>query len=207
MEELQSSELLDREILEDARRKAQRALRNADEAVSRSKANWEKKTAADIAALRGLYTQRLAANRAELEARLPLDKKRCRLALVDRLLSGAKDSYLKSLDKGRSLKLLGARLAACISEAGLNREGKGDIEGRGLSASELKALFKPLISQVPQKLAFHSLPSPAGQEAVVFDSPQARLRASTSGILDELLDYNRAELCHALLPDELLVGE
>jgi hypothetical protein len=43
MEELTSTEALDREILEDARKKAFKILKNADDSISSSKESWDKK--------------------------------------------------------------------------------------------------------------------------------------------------------------------
>jgi hypothetical protein len=41
VEELQSTEALDREILEDARKKAFKILKGADESAASSKKSWE----------------------------------------------------------------------------------------------------------------------------------------------------------------------
>jgi hypothetical protein len=46
MEELQSTEALDREILEDARKKAFKILKGADETLASSKTAWEKSSRA-----------------------------------------------------------------------------------------------------------------------------------------------------------------
>ena len=43
MEELQSTELLDREILEDARKKAMRILKTCEETIKTQNTGWEKK--------------------------------------------------------------------------------------------------------------------------------------------------------------------
>ena len=43
MEELQSTEALDREILEDARKKAFKILKSADESAASAKAAWDRK--------------------------------------------------------------------------------------------------------------------------------------------------------------------
>ena len=51
MEELQSTEILEREILEDARKKAMRILKTADDTIRAKTAEWEKKTADAVAEL------------------------------------------------------------------------------------------------------------------------------------------------------------
>ena len=58
MEELQSTEVLDREILEDARRKAFRILKTADDTVKSNTAGWEKKTAAALKDLNTRHEER-----------------------------------------------------------------------------------------------------------------------------------------------------
>ncbi|MDR3337641.1 MAG: ATPase, partial [Treponema sp.] len=89
MEELQSTEVLDREILEDARRKAQRILKTADEEAAASGKVWEKKTEKALAELKRRHEERLELGRVEIMARLPLDKRRLRLCRIDSLLHEA----------------------------------------------------------------------------------------------------------------------
>ncbi|GAB1481706.1 hypothetical protein MASR2M78_05210 [Treponema sp.] len=85
MEELRSTEALDREILEDARKKADRILKNSETAKKLVIETWHKKKKDDIAALEKKSNKRIAAQRSEILARLPLDKRRSRAERYDSL--------------------------------------------------------------------------------------------------------------------------
>jgi hypothetical protein len=116
MEELRSTEVLDREILEDARRKAQRLLKTADETAASGTKAWEKKTEAAVAGARSRYAEQIALSRGEIMARLPLDKRRSRLEKIESLLKEAAASYLAELPRKKLLSLLETELKKCAAE-------------------------------------------------------------------------------------------
>src|SRR5512138_1058007 len=97
MEELKSTEALDREILEDAQKKAARLLRNAEQAADASEREWARKAESDIAELERKHSERVAERRKETLARLPLDKRRERAERAERLIDAAMADYLKAL--------------------------------------------------------------------------------------------------------------
>ncbi len=79
MEELKSTDVLDKEILEDARKKANRILRQADETIESKADAWAKQSQAALEEVHRKYEDRISKQRAEITARLPLDKRRiCR---------------------------------------------------------------------------------------------------------------------------------
>ena len=55
MEELQSTEVLDREILEDARKKALRILKSSEDTVKTHDQEWENKIAENINQIKNKY--------------------------------------------------------------------------------------------------------------------------------------------------------
>jgi len=97
MEEIASTEALEREILEDARRKAARALRLADEAAARSLVLGEERLAKAITDLELSSSARVAARISEARARLPLEKSRLRTARIDGLVRDSLAAYLEGL--------------------------------------------------------------------------------------------------------------
>jgi vacuolar-type H+-ATPase subunit E/Vma4 len=210
MEELQSTEVLDREILEDARRKAQRILKTADDEAAASDAVWEKKTRKALDELNRRFEERLEMGRVEIMAHLPLDRRRLALERVDRLLHEAANSYLEGLERE---KLLGI-LARELRERSMELE-DGD-SGRGKAA--LEVVYRFLSREEAEGLLRKASPNGAftfGEESaaylhaggfpgIVADSGTVRISVSAGAAVEALLSEKRGELAVALLGEEAL---
>lgn len=209
MEELQSSEVLDREILEDARKKADRVLRAADQAAATIAATWKAKGDADIAALEKSYAARSASFRAETMARVPLDERRERSGRAERLLGEAMKTWLTSLPRDKLLSLFSPRMAAASEilkqEAGLTG---AEVSINGLDVDEARAL----LARWDEKAAWR-----LGADGGAFLSAHGRfdafpalrvvtgsvvLRLSIADVVEEALSGYRLELATALLGEE-----
>jgi vacuolar-type H+-ATPase subunit H len=208
MEELQSTDVLDREILEDARKKAKRILAAAEETIAAGAQSWEKRTDRDIEELNRSFAARAEKIREELAARLPLDKRRAHSEKVEALLVSAMQEYLAGLPREKILTLLEKELRRCA--AGLPESDPGPLEAlcRSLSGEELAALLDaalPGMKWAFQKtMAFHRLPGDL--PAIIVNSPALRLTASVDVLAASLMKDSRAELVSALLGPEALLG-
>ncbi|MDR0387614.1 MAG: ATPase [Treponema sp.] len=210
MEELQSTEVLDREILEDARRKAQRILKTADETAASGTKRWEKKTERELKKVRDRYAARLEASRNEVMARLPLDKRRTRLAKIETLLKHAASSYLADLPRPKLLAILGRELKKRAGELDFPvREGTASV--RGLSREEAASLLKKAFPEGKWKIDCAS-PDAGGNRriapgtfpALAVDARTARIIVSADAVMETLLRDKRAELAAALLGEGAL---
>ncbi|MDR0599298.1 MAG: ATPase [Treponema sp.] len=211
MEELQSTEGLDREILEDARKKAFKILKGADDSTAASKTAWERKLQDTLEKAREQYAQRAETSRREILARLPIDKRRIRSERIESLLNRAMTGFLASLDRPRLLRILERELAR--TGAGIERNspdggppasaaGKagGEIRYRDLSAAELAALMEKNLPGLPLPRREDPLSMVDGAfPALVIDLPQLRITASVDRAAEALLLDKRAELVEALL--------
>jgi vacuolar-type H+-ATPase subunit E/Vma4 len=201
MEELQSTEVLDKEILEDARKKAQRILKTADETVASAEASWEKKTQRALSKIRQKYAGRREKTREEIMARLPLDKRRVRSEKVEGLLRSAIDAYLLSLSREKLLSLLTGELAKRAGEA---LSPSFQVAYRALSEPELALILKKVFPRaqwaVTPAYSFHKLPGVL--PAIVVDTPDVRIIASVDRLAEDMLRDKRAELVTALLGKE-----
>jgi vacuolar-type H+-ATPase subunit E/Vma4 len=208
MEELQSTEVLDKEILEDARRKAQRILKTADETTASGTKKWERKTERALKGIRERYAVRLEASRSEIMARLPLDKRRTRLAKIETLLKDAASAYLAGLERSKLLTLLEAELEKRAGELDASSlvSTTGTAAGRGLSAGELSALLKRTFPQVKWQLEGEENRhlTPGAFPALVLDAQSARITVSIDTLIGTLLLDRRAELAAALLGEGAL---
>lgn len=225
MEELQSTEVLDREILEDARKKAQRILKTADETGRTQAEAWEKKTADAIADAKKRYQERLEGDREEIMARLPLDKRRIRLEKIEALLHSAIRDYLAALSPDRMLALLGSELEKRLQlcpEIGSSQSQKAPTEGvpllevmfRGIGEGELETLLNKLLpatgnNAVPwvirRDYSFYGLPGDF--PAIIINADKVRITASVDNAVDSLLKDKRAELVSSLLDPAALSGD
>jgi hypothetical protein len=208
MEELQSTDVLDREILEDARKKAKRILATAEETVAAGAASWEKRLDQDTQDMEKNYAARVEKARNELMARLPLDQRRAQSERVETLFVSAMGEFLGSLPRERILSLLEKELRRCA--AGLPESDPGPLEAgcRSLSPEELKRLLDTALPGIPwtfrEDMEFHRLPG--SFPAIVVNSPAVRLTASVDALAASLMEDSREELVSALLGPQALPG-
>ncbi|MDR0602277.1 MAG: ATPase [Treponema sp.] len=201
MEELQSTEILDREILEDARKKASRILKSADENAASGAALWDKKTEEAIAELKGRYDAMLAKASAEIMARLPLDERRARSEIIEGLLSSAADDWVSGLGPERVLSLLEGALEKYCAECPELREEKTFrvlLHNMPVSGAE------PLVARLfPRARAeFTEIPAAHPYPEIIIDSALVRATASIRVMLDALLLDRREELVSALIGED-----
>ncbi|WP_461248314.1 ATPase, partial [Treponema sp. R6D11] len=141
MEELQSTEILDREILEDARKKAVRILKTADETVTAQTAEWEKKTLTNIDELDKKYEEQREISASKIMARLPIDKHRVKIEKIEALLSQAVETWFKNLSRQKILDILAEelkkRLALCED---FSKAAKINAGINGISRSEAETV-------------------------------------------------------------------
>lgn len=212
MEELQSTEALDREILEDARKKAFKILKSADESAASAKAAWDRKLERTLKEVRENFRDREESERREITARLPMDRQRIRSEKIEGFLNGAMKDFLSSLDRGKILGLLErellGRLAVCpIGENDESRSGENRSTGencsiryRGLEDAELEQILKKTLKVSPLSKKADPLFSIRGAfPALVLDFPEFRVTASVDAAAAQLLLDKRAELAGALL--------
>jgi len=214
MEELQSTAALDKEIREDARKKAFKILKSTGESISASKANWQQKLRMALNNISESYAQKTLDYQREVMARLPMDKQRIRLETIDRFLNTAMVEFLESLDRPSMLRILEKSLLLGAGEFSLSKEkllsGQGDCSYRCLSREECTSLLgacfpgitfrykeDPLLGAAVS--AGGVLPADNAFPAIEIDFPQARFTVSAVGAAETLLLDYRAELATALM--------
>ena len=109
MEELRSTDALEKEIHEDARKKAQRLIEKADEVCAELIGNVDEKIqAAKEEALR-LQKERIETYEKNITASDPLEKQRLRISIINKTLMASVNDYLSSLGDAKRSALLKAR--------------------------------------------------------------------------------------------------
>jgi vacuolar-type H+-ATPase subunit H len=195
MEEIVGSEAIQREILEDARKKAARVLDEAEAEAARNVAAIEAKAAAIVDEIVSSNEAKSARFRMETMARFPLERTRMRTAFVDGKLREAVRAYVGSLPERR---------VAALSESMLARvsaffDGKEvELRRRGVSESAARAAAGRALASAASVRHIEDLSLPApGLVARVGDG-SVMARATMDQVEERLLDEKRGELAAAL---------
>jgi vacuolar-type H+-ATPase subunit E/Vma4 len=155
MEELRSTETLDREILEDARKKAFKIIKTADASVESQARQWENKTQKAIADIRKNYEQNTEQQKQEMLARFPLDKRRMRSEISEDFLVCAMNDFLGNMSRSNLLLILEQelekRLASC-SKADLQIGGTENNFQQTGSVEDPKAKYRQMDHQIGRKI-------------------------------------------------------
>jgi len=201
MEELQSTEILDREILEDARKKAVRILKTADETIQAQTAEWEKKTVETIGELEKKYNEQIKSEAEKVMARLPIDKLRTKVEKVENMLQSAVEDWYKSLSRERIIELLtkelSKRITLCDEFSPVNKTAAKTSQPRafycGLNKKEAETAIKIAGCAMEEKTSASNYPS------IVLENSDVRITASIQETINFILQEKRAELVEALL--------
>jgi len=195
MEELQGTEKLCREILEDARKKAQKILKTADETIKQNSAEWEKKTAAVLAELNSKYGQESKIYTEKIMAFLPTDKQREKVKKTEEFLKDAVNTWSSGLNRRQIRDILQKKLA--------NRIKKCDVSGpiqayfQKIDPKDAKLILKAVLPGKSIKLK--EIHSDSAYPEIIIDFKKARVIGSIGKTVDFFLDNKREELVEALL--------
>jgi vacuolar-type H+-ATPase subunit H len=205
MEELQSTDVLDKEILEDARKKAFKILKSADDSIRTSKESWDKKLERSLDKAKLRYSEKEKQLRREIMTRLPMDKRRMRSKTMDHFLKEAMENFLRSLDRASMLQIIEKELEKQIGgiaggAGSLKGFGEVPLRYRQLSDEECRSIISPVFSGINFLYKEDTLRNIAGSfPALVVDFPCLRLTVSVDRAAEALLLDKRAELAGALL--------
>jgi len=205
MEELLSTEALDREILEDARKKAYKILKTADDSLAVHVRDWEQKTRDAVNSVQKTYAEQTKKTEDEILARLPLDKRRLRSETAENFLNNAIDNLLRSLGREKLLAILEKELAGRLSAF---TGGEGEVLYSGMNREEAKGILNRTLAarqggqngdwDLKEDPRDHRYPS------VVIQARTMKISASVEDAARTMMKEKRAELASALLGEGVL---
>ena len=232
MEELRTTEVLDREILEDARKKAAKILKNADDTLATQDRDWEKKIQDAVQSIGNVYAERTKRETDEILARLPLDKRRLRTERAESLLHNAINDFLRGLRRETLLSILERELLERFGDWAGREKGTpampaAQVSYSGLSLSETRDLLKRVINKLggksanftPEKTIVENWELKEGLSenktsgdksgaqgfpSIVINTQSLKIIASVEEAAGNLLEEKRAELAAALLGEGVL---
>jgi len=194
MEELQSTEILEREILEDARKKAARILKSAEDTMRAKDAQWENKTASAIGDLEAKYGEEKKLATEKLMARLPIDKLRSKVEKTESLLHEAMEGWYQKLGRWEILALLRKELSDRLEAGGFSASSAKKAYYHALELGEARDLLKFAGADIVPQEALSSNHYPS----ITLETDDARITASIQNIIDYYLLEKREELVEAM---------
>jgi len=205
MEELQSTDNLDKEILEDARKKAHKILKAADDNIKTKTADWEKKLTVTLGELEEKYAKNSKSITEEIMAVLPIDKQRARAKKVEELLNSAVESWYSRLDRKRVLGFLQAELSKRLASCGGFSGADGiNAQIHKVEQAEAEAILKAVLPGKTYNI--ERTQSTAAYPHIILENKEVRIYASIGKAVDFILGEKREELIAALLGDTLTGG-
>jgi vacuolar-type H+-ATPase subunit H len=204
MEELQSTEILEREILEDARKKALRILKTAEDAARAQKAEWDKKTDESIGELVKKYDKQKELAGERVMARLPIDKLRIRVGKIENLLQSAVETWYQGLSRRQIIELLRKELlkrVALCEELSSSSQKAACAYYSGLDRNEAE---EALNIKGGNNFVMEEVSSSGRYPSITLETERTRIIASIQEMVDALLHEKRAELIEALIGRGLL---
>lgn len=106
MEELRSTDILDKEIQDDARKKAEKILRNADSQCQQILAQVEQRLEEAKKEKEAYYIQKAEQEKKDLDSSLPLEKSRFLVSYINTSIAEGINDYLKTLSQEKRFEII-----------------------------------------------------------------------------------------------------
>ena len=204
MEELQTTEILDREILEDARKKAFRILKTAEDTIQAKTAEWEKNLMATLGELEKKYERQGKIAVDGIMIPLQTDKRRVKARKIEDLLHNATETWYAGLSRERILDLLKKELTQRIADSGIQANPHElRVQFYKIEKAEAQTLMQAILPGMP--CTVEPIHSVSAYPEIILETKEARVYASIGKTVDYYLSVQRAELIEALLGRAALV--
>lgn len=202
MEELRSTEILDKEIVADAQKKAERIAAKAEEECKKIAASVEARVQEEISKTKDNLNLKLKNFERDLNASVPLEKSRFYVSYVQDSIVENINEYLASVPEDKITSLL---INRCKKVDFSNFKLKAYVYGLDEKKTE-KALKEVLGASLgsTEKTEFNKI---IFEESVlkenkgiilISDNGEVKCRFTLSQVVEEILDKKRAELSESL---------
>lgn len=207
MEELRSTEILDKEIQEDGRRKSERILKDADNECEKILAEVEDRIKSGRDARKASYDEKLAAKRRDSEAAIPLEKQRFLISFEDSAVHDACTAYLAALKPAQKLELIEKLLD---QKKAVLKDRKYNAQVCGFDIAAVKKILesglgaKSILSCVEADVNCIKAAGGAFEGCLLESDDRAvKCRLTIAEIIDGIADTQREELVTALFAGRL----
>ena len=208
MQELRSTDILDKEIQADARKKAGRMLEKADAECAALIESVDSDIEKAVKDKQAFFARRLEAFEKDRMAAVPLEKERFVVSFIQKSITENINKYLEGLTEAKRLELASHNFNFKNAE-----QLKLNAYVYGFSVDEAKnflskKLGNKLLSCQETKFSARVLEDDLGltkPEGIILESEDGnfRCRLTLTEVLARLLDANRAELSNSLFGGNL----
>ena len=201
MQELRSTDILDKEIQADARKKAERMLAKADSDCAKLLASVETDIEKAAEEKQQFFAHKLEAFEKDRMAVVPLEKERFKVSFIQNSVVANINKYLEGLSEEKRLSLI-ARNFDFKTDVGLNAYVYVfSVSGAKKFLSE--KLGNKLLSVSERKFSAFILEDDIGLEkpqGIILESEDKKIRCrlTLTEVIEKLLDSNRTELSDTL---------
>ena len=199
MEIVKTSDVLESQIMEDARAKARRIREAADRECSVIRSHWESHRAEEIRRLEASRDARITLLRQELASSLPLDYMRLRLAFLQEGVAGAMKRLFASLSLADRARIIGGQLTRVSS---LFAGAKRRAWYAGMTGEEARKIIRDSFPEASLGDVQQLTVDAAAETGIgiILETADGRMcyRGSLSEISGFLLEEFREELAAAL---------
>lgn len=211
MQELRSTEILDNEIRQEARRKAEKVLKRADEECTQILAGVDKRIEEACAEKHEFYAKKLTAFEKDIAASVPLEKQRMSVSFVQSELVKAVNKYLDSLGPQKRLKLV---LQSCDPKVFEGREFDAFVYGFDIESAQKMLLsvlgVKPVSCNKTEfgKIIIEDDIGLEIKEGIILETQDKsiRYRLTLAEVFNRVMDKYRAQLADALFDGAKALG-
>ena len=206
MQELRSTDILDKEIQADARKKAERMLAKADSDCAKLLASVDTDIEKAAEEKQEFFAHKLDAFEKDRMAVVPLEKERFKVSFIQNAVIQNINKYLEALTEEKRLTLVSRDF-----DFNTDRRLNAYVYGFSVSAAKKylsSKLGDKLISCTETKFGALALEDEIGlanPQGIILESEDKnfRCRLTLSEVIEKLLDTNRAELSATLFGGDL----
>ena len=206
MQELRSTDILDKEIQADARKKAERMLQKADHDCQTILESVETDIQKAVDEKRSFFEHKLESFETDRKAVVPLEKERFKVSFIQDAIIQNINKYLEALTEEKRLTLVSRDF-----DFNTDRRLNAYVYGFSVSAAKKflsSKLGDKLLSCTETKFGAVALEDEIGlsnPQGIILESEDKnfRCRLTLSEVIEKLLDTNRAELSATLFGGDL----
>ncbi len=206
MEELRSTEILDREIQDEARRKAEKILKDGEKEAGRILDDVSVRIETIREEKRHEYERMAEAYRTDTESIIPLEKQRRIVSFVDNAVTSALSDWFESISLDRRLKIYTGMINKFRSILG---DKSVTVRFTGYKAAKVGEILCGLFNSVSQcsvrEISVGDAAKLGFTDGVYLETEDRSVvcRATREELFVELLDEHREELALALMGGRL----
>lgn len=209
MEEIRSTDILDKEIQEDARKKAEKILKDSDEQCQKILSQVEQRLEDAKEEKKEYYEAKAQQYKKDLQSSLPLEKSRFLVSNISSSVASAINGYLKNIPQEKRIDLL-VNMTDRFKNFTETKTFDAKVYGFDVEFSRKKLEQKKLKINSFEKIDFVKSGETAVDgidlhEGIILDSQDksVKIRLTIEELVTEILDKYRNELAVTLFGGRL----